>query len=51
MPWTQNYAALGNNIGLTALAVSIPILLLTPLIMARNIRRSNLGSCMLDSKK
>jgi hypothetical protein len=33
------------------IAVSIPILLLTPLIMARNIRRSNLGSCTLDSKK
>ena len=25
MPWTQNYAALGNSIGLTALAVAVPI--------------------------
>ncbi|KLU66680.1 L-lactate permease [Desulfosporosinus acididurans] len=25
MPWTQNYAALGNSIPLTALAVSLPI--------------------------
>ncbi len=25
MPWTQNYAALGNSLGLTALAVSLPI--------------------------
>jgi len=25
MPWTQNYAALGNSIGLTAFAVSLPI--------------------------
>ena len=25
MPWTQNYAALGNSIGLTALAGAIPI--------------------------
>lgn len=25
MPWTQNYSALGNSIGLTALAVSLPI--------------------------
>jgi glycolate permease/lactate permease len=28
MPWTQNYAALGNSLGLTALAVSIPIFFL-----------------------
>jgi len=28
MPWSQNYAALNNSIGLTALAVSIPILFL-----------------------
>lgn len=28
MPWYQNYAALNNSIGLTALAVSIPILFL-----------------------
>jgi lactate permease len=25
MPWTQNYAAIGNSISLTALAVSLPI--------------------------
>ncbi|NMA69384.1 MAG: lactate permease LctP family transporter [Desulfitobacterium sp.] len=28
MPWTQNYAALGGSIGLTALVVSIPIVFL-----------------------
>jgi len=28
MPWSQNYAALNNSVGLTALAVSIPILFL-----------------------
>lgn len=28
MPWTQNYAALGGSIGLTALVVSIPIIFL-----------------------
>lgn len=28
MPWTQNYAALGNSLGLTALVVSIPIFFL-----------------------
>lgn len=28
MPWTQNYSALGNSLGLTALAVSIPIFFL-----------------------
>ena len=33
------------------IAVSIPILLLTPLIMARNIRRTNLGSCTFDPKQ
>jgi hypothetical protein len=32
------------------IAVSIPILLVTPLMMARNIRRSNLGSCTLDQQ-
>ncbi len=33
------------------IAISIPVLLATPLFMARNIRRSNLGSCALDSKQ
>lgn len=28
MPWTQDYAALGGSLGLTALAVSIPIIFL-----------------------
>jgi lactate permease len=28
MPWTQNYSALGGSIGLTALAVSLPIFFL-----------------------
>lgn len=28
MPWTQDYAALGGSLGLTALAVSIPIMFL-----------------------
>lgn len=32
------------------IAISIPVLLVTPLIMARNIRKSSLGSCALDSK-
>ncbi|MDE1818636.1 MAG: hypothetical protein KGI19_08545 [Thaumarchaeota archaeon] len=32
------------------IAVSIPILLITPLIMARNIRLANLKSCTFDSK-
>jgi hypothetical protein len=30
------------------IAISIPILLVTPWIMARNIRRANIGSCTLD---
>ena len=33
------------------IAISIPILLLTPFIMARNIRRANSGSCTVDSKQ
>ena len=33
------------------IAVSIPILLITPLIMARNIRQANLKSCTFDSKQ
>lgn len=32
------------------IAISIPVLLATPLLMARNIRRSNLGSCASDPK-
>lgn len=32
------------------IAISIPILLVTPLIMARNIRRANLKSCTFDSE-
>ena len=33
------------------IAISIPILLLTPYIMARNIRKTSLGSCAVDSKQ
>ncbi|MDE1845311.1 MAG: hypothetical protein KGI10_08300 [Thaumarchaeota archaeon] len=33
------------------IAVSIPILLVTPLVMARNIRRANLKSCTFDSEQ
>lgn len=28
MPWTQNYSALGNSLGMTSLAVAVPILFL-----------------------
>jgi hypothetical protein len=33
------------------IAISIPILLLTPFIMARNIRKANPGSCTVNSKQ
>ena len=33
------------------IAISIPILLLTPFLMARNIRKASLGSCAVDSKQ
>jgi len=33
------------------IAVSIPILLVTPWIMARNIRKLNFGNCSLDTKQ
>ena len=33
------------------IAVSIPVLLVTPLIMARNIRKSDLENCAVDSKQ
>ncbi|HYL66786.1 MAG TPA: hypothetical protein VEU72_06495 [Nitrosopumilaceae archaeon] len=33
------------------ISISIPILLLTPFIMARNIRKASLGNCAIDSKQ
>lgn len=33
------------------IALSIPVLLVTPLIMARNIRKFQLGNCAVDSKQ
>src|SRR5665648_45547 len=47
MPWTQNYAALGNNIGLTAFAVSIPIFYLFWALAIKRMKGHTAGSSTL----
>jgi len=47
MPWTQNYAALGNSIGLTALAVSIPVFYLFWALAIKRMKGHVAGSTAL----
>jgi L-lactate transport len=47
MPWTQNYAALGNSIGLTALAVSLPIFYLFWALAIKRMKGHIAGSTTL----
>ncbi|TGE37739.1 L-lactate permease [Desulfosporosinus fructosivorans] len=47
MAWTQNYAALGNSIGLTALAVSIPIFYLFWALAIKRMKGHIAGSTTL----
>lgn len=47
MPWTQNYAALGNSIGLTALVVSLPIFYLFWALAVKRIKGHIAGSTTL----
>jgi L-lactate transport len=47
MPWTQNYAALGNSIGLTALVVSIPIFYLFWALAVKRMKGHIAGSTTL----
>ena len=47
MPWTQNYAALGNNIALTAFAVSIPIFYLFWALAIKRMKGHIAGSTTL----
>lgn len=47
MPWTQNYAALGNNIGLTAFAVSIPVFYLFWALAIKRMKGHIAGSTTL----
>jgi len=47
MPWTQNYAALGNSIGLTALAVSIPVFYLFWALAIKRMKGHIAGSTAL----
>jgi len=47
MPWTQNYAALGNSIGLTAFAVSIPIAYLFWALAVKRMKGHIAGSTTL----
>lgn len=47
MSWTQNYAALGNSIGLTALAVSIPIFYLFWALAIKRMKGHIAGSTTL----
>ena len=47
MPWTQNYAALGNSIGLTALAVAIPVFYLFWALAIKRMKGHIAGSTAL----
>ncbi|MDA8441908.1 MAG: L-lactate permease, partial [Peptococcaceae bacterium] len=47
MPWTQNYAALGNNLGLTALVVSLPIFYLFWALAIKRMKGHVAGSTTL----
>ncbi|OLN30218.1 L-lactate permease [Desulfosporosinus metallidurans] len=47
MPWTQNYAALGNSLGLTALAVSLPIFYLFWALAIKRMKGHIAGSTTL----
>lgn len=47
MPWTQNYAALGNSIALTALAVSLPIFYLFWALAIKRMKGHIAGSTTL----
>ncbi|KJR47591.1 L-lactate permease [Desulfosporosinus sp. I2] len=47
MPWTQNYAALGNNLGLTALVVSLPIFYLFWALAIKRMKGHIAGSTTL----
>ncbi|TGE34302.1 lactate permease LctP family transporter [Desulfosporosinus sp. Sb-LF] len=47
MPWTQNYAAIGNSIGLTALAVSLPIFYLFWALAIKRMKGHIAGSTTL----
>lgn len=47
MPWTQNYAALGNSIGLTALVVSLPIFYLLWALAIKRMKGHIAGSSTL----
>ena len=47
MPWTQNYAALGNSLGLTALAVSLPIFYLFWALAVKRMKGHIAGSTTL----
>lgn len=47
MAWTQNYAALGNSIGLTALAVSVPIVYLFWALAIKRMKGHIAGSTTL----
>jgi len=47
MPWTQNYTALGNSVGLTALAVSIPIFYLFWALAIKRMKGHIAGSTTL----
>ena len=47
MPWTQNYAALGNSIGLTALVVSLPIFYLFWALAIKRMKGHIAGSTTL----
>lgn len=47
MPWTQNYAALGGSVGLTALAVSLPIFYLFWALAIKRMKGHIAGSTTL----
>lgn len=47
MPWIQNYAALGNSIGLTALVVSLPIFYLLWALAIKRMKGHIAGSSTL----
>ena len=47
MPWTQNYAALGNSVGLTALVVSLPIFYLLWALAIKRMKGHIAGSSTL----
>jgi len=47
MPWTQNYAALGNSVGLTAFAVSLPVFYLFWALAIKRMKGHIAGSTTL----